>query len=93
MATSMTPGAPTPPVPTRMPPASNDNAWEPPVVRIPAGRPYAAYARSENLILPARFARRLPEWSRDRPELRPLDRIWKTRAARTMRIFDRLFAK
>ena len=29
-------------------PASNDNAWEPPVVRRPAGRPEAAYARSAN---------------------------------------------
>ena len=74
-------------------PASNDNAWEPPVVRRPAGRPGAAYARSENLILPLRFARLLPEWARERPELRPLERIWQTRAARTTRTFNRLFSK
>jgi hypothetical protein len=76
-----------------MPEPSNDNMWEPPVVRIPAGRPYAAYARTENLILPARFARRLPEWSRERPELRPLERVWRARAARATRVFNRLFAR
>lgn len=84
---------PAAPAPTRMPEPSNDNAWEAPVVRIPPGRPYAAYARTQNLILPARFARRMPEWSRERPELRPLERIWRTRAARTTRIFNRLFSK
>ena len=75
------------------PDASNDNAWEAPVVRTPAGRPQSAYARSENLILPLRFARSLPEWARLRPQLRPLERIWRTRAARTARVFNRLFSR
>ena len=74
-------------------PTANDNAWQPPVVRRPRGRPDAAYARSENLILPLRFARRLPEWARDRPELRPLERVWRSRAARVSRVFNRLFSK
>ena len=73
-----------------MPDVSNDNAWEPPVVRTPAGRPEAAYARSENLILPLRFARQLPEWARRKPELRPLERVWRARAARAARVLDRL---
>jgi hypothetical protein len=72
------------------PPESNDNAWEPPVVCRPAGRPEIAYARSQNLILPLRFARRLPEWARDRPRLRPLEAVWRSRAARIRRVFDRL---
>jgi hypothetical protein len=75
------------------PSASNDNAWEPPVVRAPAARPGATYARSGNLFLPLRFARQLPEWARERPELRPLERIWRSRAARTARVFNRLFSK
>jgi hypothetical protein len=74
-------------------PVSNDNGWEPAVVRRPAGRPEAAYARSANLILPLRFARLLPQWARDRPQLRPLDAIWHARAARTARTFNRLFSK
>jgi hypothetical protein len=74
-------------------PTANDNAWEPPVVRRPAGRPQAAYARSENLILPLRFARQMPGWALERPELRPLELVWRTRAARTIRTFNRLFSK
>jgi hypothetical protein len=74
-------------------PVSNDNAWEPPVVHTPARRPEAAYARSANLLLPLRFARRMPEWALDRPALRPLERIWRTRAARAARVFNRLFSK
>jgi hypothetical protein len=74
-------------------PVSNDNAWEPVVVRRPAGRPEAAYARSANLILPLRFAREMPEWARERPALRPLEAVWRARAARTARVFNRLFSK
>lgn len=98
-ATSTTnPGVSGAPPPTTVAPAggpepANDNAWEAPYVRIPPLRPHAAYARTQNLILPARFARRLPEWSRERPELRPLDRVWRARAARTTRVFERLFVK
>jgi hypothetical protein len=42
-------------------PAANDNAYRPgrPVAR---GRPEAAYARSENVILPLRFAQRMAGW-------------------------------
>ena len=71
-------------------PTANDNAWPPPVVRRPRGRPDAAYARSENLILPLRFARRLPEWARERSQRRPLERVWRKRAARA---FNRSFSK
>jgi hypothetical protein len=74
-------------------PTANDNAWQPPVVRRPRGRPEAAYALSENLILPLRFARRLPEWAREREALRPLERVWRTRAARAARVLNRLFSK
>lgn len=35
------------------------------IVRIPPGRSYATYARSENVILPLRFARRMPGWCPD----------------------------
>jgi hypothetical protein len=89
MLTPSIPPAATPASPA----AANDNAWELPVVRVPPRRPEAAYARSQNLILPLRFARHLPEWSRERPKLRPLERVWRTRAARTARLFDRLFSK
>ena len=74
-------------------PTANDNAWEAPVVRRPAGRPEAAYARSANLILPLRFARKMPGWAWDRPAMRPLEQVWRTRAARTIRTFNRLFSK
>jgi hypothetical protein len=37
---------------------------ERPVVIVPRGRPGMTYARSGNLLLPARFARRMPEWTR-----------------------------
>ena len=45
-------------------PAANDNAYHvgAPVVRTPRGRSDATYARSENVILPLRFARRMPGW-------------------------------
>jgi hypothetical protein len=65
----------------------------PPVVRVPKSRPEAAYAYSENLILPLRFARRLPEWARPRDQLRPLDAIWRSREAHVTRTFNRLFSK
>lgn len=44
---------------------ANDNGGDgdTPVVTIPEHRPEQAYARSENLILPLRFARRLSGWS------------------------------
>ncbi len=40
---------------------------ERPVVVVPRGRPGSAYARSGNLLLPVRFARRMPEWNRPVP--------------------------
>jgi hypothetical protein len=45
-------------------PAANDNAYPrgKPVVRAPRGRTDATYARSENVILPLRFARRMAGW-------------------------------
>jgi len=45
-------------------PAANDNAYTAgkPVVRVPRGRTDAIYARSENVILPLRFARRMTGW-------------------------------
>jgi len=45
-------------------PVANDNAYfvGAPVVRTPRGRSDATYARSENVILPLRFARRMPGW-------------------------------
>ena len=45
-------------------PAANDNAYATgrPVVRVPRGRSDATYARSENVILPLRFAQRMPGW-------------------------------
>jgi hypothetical protein len=48
-------------------PAANDNtsAAERPIVRTPAGRPEATYATSENVILPLRFARCMPQWRRN----------------------------
>jgi hypothetical protein len=45
-------------------PAANDNAYflGAPAVRTPRRRPDATYARSENVILPLRFAQRMPGW-------------------------------
>jgi len=45
-------------------PAANDNAYfvGTPVVRTARRRSDATYARSENVILPLRFARRMPGW-------------------------------
>jgi hypothetical protein len=45
-------------------PAANDNAYfvGAPVVRTPRGRSQATYARSENVILPLRFAQRMSGW-------------------------------
>ena len=53
-------------------PAANDNAYfvGAPVVRTPRGRSDATYARSENVILPLRFAQRMPGW-RPRSGARP----------------------
>lgn len=46
------------------PAAANDNAYTmgKPVVRVPRDRADATYARSENVILPLRFARRMTSW-------------------------------
>ncbi len=46
------------------PAPANDNQFRfgAPVVRAPRRRPRALYARSDNLILPLRFAERLPGW-------------------------------
>ena len=46
-------------------PAANDNAFftGKPVVRAPRGRADATYARSDNVILPLRFAQRMAGWS------------------------------
>ena len=48
-------------------PAANDNAWAfgPPTVHTPRRRPDAPYARSANVILPLRFAERMPGWRRN----------------------------
>jgi hypothetical protein len=45
-------------------PAANDNAYAMgrPVVRVPRARADGTYARSENVILPLRFARRMTGW-------------------------------
>ncbi|HEX3903974.1 MAG TPA: hypothetical protein VH853_14125 [Polyangia bacterium] len=45
-------------------PAANDNAYTlgKPVVRAPRGRSDATYARSDNVILPLRFAQRMAGW-------------------------------
>jgi hypothetical protein len=44
--------------------AANDNAYTTgkPVVRVPRGRADATYARSDNVILPLRFAQRMAGW-------------------------------
>jgi hypothetical protein len=46
-------------------PAANDNGppFEKPVVRTPRRRPDSTYARSGNVILPLRFARRMTGWN------------------------------
>jgi len=44
--------------------AANDNAT--PVVRAPRRRPDATYAAAGNVILPLRFAARMPSWRRAR---------------------------
>ena len=51
--------------------AANDNAYTmgKPVVRVPRGRAAATYARSENVILPLRFARRMTGWQGDRTDV------------------------
>lgn len=47
---------------TLLQPAANDNAGERPVIRTPARRPDARYACAANVLLPLRFAQRMPEW-------------------------------
>ena len=43
---------------------ANDNCWkERPIVRALRRRPDETYARWENLILPLRFAVRMPSWA------------------------------
>ena len=44
--------------------AANDNAYvvEKPVVRVSRRRSRALYARSGNVLLPLRFAQRMPGW-------------------------------
>jgi hypothetical protein len=39
-------------------------AGETPEVIVPRGRTHLTYARAGNLILPLRFARKMPEWRR-----------------------------
>ena len=46
------------------PRAANDNTT--PVVRAPRRRPEATYAAAGNVILPLRFAERMPGWGRAR---------------------------
>ena len=48
----------------RAPRAANDNAT--PVVRAPRRRPAATYAAAGNVILPLRFAERMPGWRQTR---------------------------
>ena len=52
------------PMTIRDAPAANDNAYTTgrPVVRVPRGRADRTYARSENVILPLRFAERMTGW-------------------------------
>jgi len=48
-------------------PSANDNAASPdgpPAVRAPKRRPASVYAQQGNLLLPLRFARRMPGWNR-----------------------------
>ena len=47
---------------TRAPENDNAAAPEAPVVRTPRGRPQAAYACADGVILPLRFANRMPGW-------------------------------
>jgi hypothetical protein len=47
---------------TRGPENDNAAARESPIVRTPRGRPDAAYARADGVLLPLRFARRMPGW-------------------------------
>ncbi len=49
-------------------PAANDNAYAMgrPVVRVPRGRADATYARSENVILPLKFAQRMSGWQAEK---------------------------
>jgi hypothetical protein len=47
---------------TRGPDNDNATAREAPVVRTPRGRPDAAYACADGVLLPLRFARRMPGW-------------------------------
>jgi hypothetical protein len=47
---------------TRVPENDNAAAREAPVVRTPRRRPQAAYACADGVILPLRFASRMPGW-------------------------------
>jgi hypothetical protein len=47
---------------TARPANDNASATDKPVVRAPRLRPDATYARSENVILPLRFALRMAGW-------------------------------
>ncbi|HLK91377.1 MAG TPA: hypothetical protein VKZ18_15875 [Polyangia bacterium] len=58
MRLSRSPFAAPPPRP------ANDNTT--PVVRAPRRRPEATYAAAGNVILPLRFAERMPGWRRSR---------------------------
>ncbi len=42
--------------------AAREAPREAPVVRTPRGRPDAAYACADGVLLPLRFARRMPGW-------------------------------
>ena len=52
------------PVTVRRAPPANDNAYvvDKPVVRVTRRRSGAIYARSGNVLLPLRFAERMPGW-------------------------------
>jgi len=54
------------PLPTK--PPANDNGTDdrPPHVIAPTGHPERTYARAGNLLLPLRFARRMPSWGDER---------------------------
>jgi hypothetical protein len=58
-------------------PAANDNAYTTgrPVVHVPRGRADATYARSENVLLPLRFARRIAGWQAPARSSRPFG-VW-----------------
>jgi len=63
--------------PETTPFASNDNA----------------VAGPEALVRSPRLVRELPAWMGERSHVRPLELVWRSRAAHVTRTFNRLFAR